>query len=145
MKLGIVGYCAGLLEGEGSFGFHENGIVIQCSMTDLEPLQVLKKYLGGSLTGPYKDKEAHHKQSWKWTLARRKDVVRICRLLYKFMSPRRKRRIEELLLFNRTQPKKLRDKAAHGTIGMYGNHKCRCYRCRRVWKQYMKQWRSKCA
>lgn len=145
MKIGIaeVAYAAGLLEGEGNFGLRavKNILVVQCSMTDKEPLERLQSTFGGNLGGPYIDQQnPRHKPSWRWSINKREDVISVCQLVYSFMSPRRQAQIERLLSFNKSSPK--HESQGHGSISKY-TRGCRCADCRGAWSGYMREWRKK--
>lgn len=143
-----LGYCAALLEGEGSFCVRRSNskssyvYIISCQMTDLEPLQLLEKVLGGWINGPYKPNifSSSVKPFWHWRVYKRVDTLRICKLLYPYMSPRRKQQIELIIKTMLEHPSIIRIPCStHGTATMYSNKnsKCRCDLCCKAWRQYM--------
>lgn len=91
-------WVAGLLEGEGCFTTKNRGryISLCCHMTDLDVLQKLQKYVGGSICGPYQNTQSHHKLRYHWSLSS-KDSYNLMKALLPHMCIRRKKRIEELL------------------------------------------------
>ena len=95
-------YAAGLLDGEGSFGiitvkWHWGGFngpvlraVVQCSMTTVQPLQLLQEILGGYLNGPYVYKGSlGRKPCWRWSLTTLSAVERAIRRLRPYLIVKR--------------------------------------------------------
>ena len=107
-----VAYCAGLFEGEGSFGVtrtytKRSGVkalrkapyvILQIQMTDLEPLQKFVTVFGGYINGPYTPggylpggrKASKPKPFYKAIIQKRENVYGAVNLMWKYLSPRRK-------------------------------------------------------
>ena len=61
-------WTAALLEGEGSFLFTKGGgRKISCHMTDLDVLERLREFWGGTIA-PTKKRKEHWKDAWVWTV-----------------------------------------------------------------------------
>lgn len=96
MTTNNIAWCAGVLEGEGSFLLNnKNNLVISCQMTDLDVLERLQDYLGAGKIYSCAAKQSHWKPSWvlkiqgkqarqimtdllPWMLQRRREKIEFC-------------------------------------------------------------------
>lgn len=100
-----LGWVAGFLEGEGTFGrYRTNGRHsyprVSCGSTDLDQLERLQALLGGIGTihkGKVREGREHHKPYWMWQLSAGKQATGVMGMLYELMSPRRQAAISEAL------------------------------------------------
>jgi hypothetical protein len=115
-------YAAGLFEGEGNVNAHygtalftRNGekiryirrspqFVLQIGMTDLEPLEKFLEAVGlGQIYGPYKLGKSHFKKSWHYRVGTFEGVQAIAAMLWKWLSPRRRKQVVATLLARRKE------------------------------------------
>jgi hypothetical protein len=61
-------WVAGFLEGEGSFMRRQGSVYISAASTDLDSLELLAKFVGGRVNGPYRHANPKHKEYWQWHL-----------------------------------------------------------------------------
>ena len=100
-----IGWLAGLLEGEGSFGWTPAGKKskkrypkIELSMTDEDTVRrVASISRMGNVYGPY-EKAAPRKPVWRWSVTKQADAASLMMTMYPLMSGRRQERIREILL-----------------------------------------------
>jgi hypothetical protein len=92
-----INWVAGILEGEGYFGYHAGSPVLVCNMTDRDVLEKLQLYTGyGSLSKPQSSRYPGAKLIY--TLAcYGKKAAGLMMTLYILMGPRRQSAIEESL------------------------------------------------
>jgi hypothetical protein len=88
-----LGYCIGLIVGEGGFSGDGKGragfrLVVRMSADDPEPVHFLQGMLGGIVYGPYDHGGRHY---YHWALTGRR-LLPIASLLLDRMPPCRKRR-----------------------------------------------------
>lgn len=91
-----VTWFAGLFEGEGSFCFlrgRPRSMSIQ--MTDLDVLQRVKEYFGGTIY-PMTKRQEHWKDAWKWTIFGTKSVE-LAQLVLPYLGVRRSHRATEYI------------------------------------------------
>lgn len=100
-----VAYCAGLFEGEGNIQFvEEKGvkynkrrIAFRINMTDIEPLEMFQDFVDrGVIYGPYNTGKGY-KSFWTFQVANYSDVKYISDLIYDWLSPRRKKQIDDVI------------------------------------------------
>ncbi len=101
------GYCVGLYEGEGMCAIWSvksnpdrkyGRFVVR--MTDPEPIQNLKRVLGGVAMGPYLtpgERLLNRKPKYRWTLGRVDDVIRLAARMTPFLSARRASQVKRVL------------------------------------------------
>jgi hypothetical protein len=104
-----VAWVAGLLEGEGSFGFTTGRAGgrryprIEMVSTDRDVVVRLAEVLGGRVNGPYHTKHVgfaasgNVKPQWRWRLNSQVAVIEVLKAIRPFMLSRRGARIDELL------------------------------------------------
>lgn len=97
MKIEMLGYVAGVLEGEGCFTTQTNGYSpkIQVSMTDLDVLERVQDYFSCGNIVPIKKRQAHWKDAWIWRCSGN-DAATVMDAIYPYMSARRKEKIDEV-------------------------------------------------
>lgn len=96
-------WCAGLLEGEGSFicyKLHNRKdsyrISVSISMTDEDVLQTFTRFIGvGKVKGPYK--HPSRKDRYTWEVQNFRDCLSVCKRVYPYMHSRRREKIRELI------------------------------------------------
>ena len=95
------GWVTGFLEGEGSFiarkasrGAWEVGM--QASSTDRDDLVKLRKYIGGKLYGPYKQRGPNHRPYWQWRLYGQPRIARVLRWMKRHLSKRRRKQVGKM-------------------------------------------------
>lgn len=100
-------WLAGLLEGEGSFVFHQTAtgrqFVISLVSVDRDTVERAAELLGGNCTGPYMNAKST-KPYWKVQMARRAEVLALVRRLRPIMSQRRQQQIDNLLAMDVLHP-----------------------------------------
>lgn len=90
-----IAWLAGLLDGEGSFTQKGQGRV-HVEMTDRDVIEYLHELTGvGSLYSP-KQRNARHKASWIWCVSRGEVTLQIVRVIFPWLSDRRKTQIRKL-------------------------------------------------
>ncbi len=94
-------WVAGILEGEGWFGLKENSYAqIKCKMTDEDVVRRLQEWTGaGTVCGPYLPDGLGSKPVWRWQLAKRVDVLRLCVAILPFMGQRRSVKVRRLIAY----------------------------------------------
>jgi hypothetical protein len=99
-------WAAGLIEGDGSIVLAPEGPRLQVRLTDQDVLEHLRNVLGGSVYGPYRQKELRtvgwdypRKQFWIWALTGPR-VERACQLIEPWLGQRRRARLEQLSLLS---------------------------------------------
>jgi len=100
-----LGWIAGFLEGEGTFGrYKTNGkhayARVVCGSSDLDQIERLQTLLGGVGTihkTKVREGREHHKPFWNWQLSAGKQAEGVMRLVYPHMSPRRQGQIDDAL------------------------------------------------
>ena len=106
-------WLAGLLEGEGYFGFsvsandNSRQFVLAVATTDEDVAERVGKLLGKAHTGPYSYKDGN-KPYWRVNLSRRDDTLAWCRTLRPLMSVRRQQQIDVLLVADKEHPRRPR-------------------------------------
>lgn len=99
-------WAAGFLEGEGTFYGPHNGhqrISIIATQVQREPLDRMKKLLGGNVLGPYVSKQLTHQPHFRWGL-HGTNAAALMMTLYALMSPKRKDTIKAALVAWRVAP-----------------------------------------
>ena len=95
-----LGWLAGLLEGEGSFGANRTRNYypkIQLGSTDRDVVERAHAIAGvGTLNGPYS--RGVNKEVWCWNVAAQADAAGLMMTLYPLIGLRRQARIREILL-----------------------------------------------
>jgi hypothetical protein len=94
----IIGYMAGIVDGEGSF-VKANGKhwYFKLNMTDHEVLDLFASY-GGTRVRARPPRTERHKPSYEWNLSRTVDVAEFCKAIYPYLKvPEKRRRVEEIL------------------------------------------------
>lgn len=124
-------WVSGLLEGEGSFVINgQNKLTVICQMTDEDIIYKLHKIAGiGSVTKP--KLIDGHKQTWRWQVSNRRQVVEFISKILPFMGKRRGQKINDMIQHFKTNPPKRQEKGKveHGTRTKYARG-CRCMGCR---------------
>jgi hypothetical protein len=83
-------YMAGFYEGEGCIDrTSKYGFRITIANTDLDVLQKFKKFAGCGTINPSKKYKSHHKDCWKYRVAKKADVKRIFELMLPWLGERR--------------------------------------------------------
>jgi hypothetical protein len=92
-----IAWIAGILEGEGSFivKAHGGGIVVCCTMTDLDVLERIQEFAGGTIYERKKQKE-HHKQSWVWRVNGKKAYY-ITKQVLPYLLARRREKARKMM------------------------------------------------
>ena len=102
-------WCAGLLEGEGSFwvtkyskldGSFGYSAQLQMAMNqrDRDVVEKLHSLLGGSVNGPYKPKKNHPGQGEMitWGLYRKENALKVIKTLYPLLGKRRQEQCQKV-------------------------------------------------
>ena len=100
-----IAWLAGLLEGEGYFGWtsNKNGIRITVGMTDEDTINKIKRIAGGNIIGVKELPE--RKPVYTWHSSVREDVIEILNAILPHMSERRTETINLMLAWNKQFPK----------------------------------------
>lgn len=99
-----IAWCAGVLEGEGTFRVSSRGgVQISCSMTDGDIIERLQGIMGGRYGTPSTTKGG--KTLYPWHMSMREDVVPWLEALHPHMGIRRGAKIQELLDYHIAHPK----------------------------------------
>lgn len=98
MDMVDIAWVAGIIEGEGSFSLDgKTSGRITVKMTDYDIIERLQTVTNtGTIYGPYKKAQAHHKPAWHWKVYDRREVARLLLAIYPLMGERRRERIAEL-------------------------------------------------
>lgn len=89
-------YCAGILEGEGSFiKKAKNSISVSCEMTDKDIIKKIHIFLGGKIY-EYDRRPGLWKKTYKLVILG-EEAERVCRMVLPYMGERRSKKINELL------------------------------------------------
>lgn len=111
----------GLFEGEGcvvqSKKYPQN-FVLDISMTDKDVLDRIPPLVGGSIYGPKKQYEPHHKLQWGWREASTKRSVPLLRAMLPLLGDRRAEKVRQCLLaYDTWQAAKPRGPGSRGGPG----------------------------
>ena len=86
-------WAAGFFDGEGSTLIRRQSrtpqIAVQVAQTDPRVLERFKTAVGslGNITGPYRSKNARHKEKWSFSAASFEQAQAILAMLWKFLGP----------------------------------------------------------
>lgn len=140
-------WAAGIIEGEGSIGFHRDpsriggrGTSVSVKMTDEDVVRRLFVVLGvGNVNGPYQSSYPGAKPIWQWAVYAKDDVTNVLDRLLPFLGARRKAKAVEILEFVKTQTKKPIEFCKHGhaytpenTYRWVGRGRRSCKACQRT-------------
>lgn len=101
---------AGLFEGEGSFGFsHGKPKQLKIQMTDLDVLERVQKWFGGSITVATKQ-QSHWKDAWSWQMGGAFGLE-LAKEIRPFLLSRRQQRCDEFISLFRTQQEYTNERA----------------------------------
>lgn len=100
-----IAWFAGLLEGEGSFGYYPDKrcpstgkVIIQFESTDKDIIEKVHSLFGGRYwDSDYPSKPSHYKKSWRWAVTSKKEVREIIKMVYPYLGNRRKTKCDEVL------------------------------------------------
>lgn len=102
-----ISWFAGLLEGEGTFGWHKSGkylgspkIAIQ--MTDRDIIQRAADLWGRPCNGPYGPYTTQSKPAWQ-TMVTGRSAIGWMMTAYCFLGERRKKKVEEVIALWKTR------------------------------------------
>lgn len=96
-------WCAGFLEGEGSFDGAVRGgkrvFSIQCSQVQEWPILLLVRAFGGAVCFVTSEHKKNHKRNpyYKWAVTGPK-ARETMRILYPYLSPKRQAKIDEIMV-----------------------------------------------
>ena len=94
-------YLAGLFEGEGCFSIQKQGKskypLVQCVMTDPEPLARAARLLYGKVLGPYQPKQNKDYRPYYRLQFTGPKAIGVMLTLFSLLSPRRKEAIKKAL------------------------------------------------
>ena len=151
-----VAWVAGLLEGEGSFGFcgattkPNAQLRITCAMTDEDTIQKLMNTVGGGNYNREGRRDPRRiersKPLYVWSMSKRLESTELLRLIRPHMSNRRGVRIDELLQYAETHPlryKGVEGRVPHGTVNRYKHYQCRCDSCKEAMNVYARGYRAR--
>jgi LAGLIDADG-like domain len=98
----VLGWIAGLLEGEGCFHLERGRYPrISLQMADEDVVRRLAELTGmGGVRGPYYPSGRDHKPIWRWLVCDRTHVETLLRLIQPLMGTRRQAKIEQCLNFS---------------------------------------------
>lgn len=104
-----IAWSSGLIEGEGCFVLSKDKrsnhykTAIQVEMTDLDTLQQLQEYLGGTIIEsnyPSKFKKyPNAKPSWRWYIHKQEDILNILIKIMPYLKSRRLAKAQELFTY----------------------------------------------
>lgn len=108
-----IAWLAGFLEGEGSFIFHlkpnkqyiTKQWIISVASCDEDVVRRAAELMSASVSGPYWRTNST-KPYWRAWLARRTEVLDLCRVLHPEMGTRRQEQIEALLRADIEHPRR---------------------------------------
>lgn len=103
-----IAWAAGLFEGEGCVTLHKSSRIgkhgqeyfypwLAMKMTDEDVIRRFAAVLGGSVTGPCKQKNPNHKPYWNWKLTKIEEVQATLRSLWPYLGGRRRAKAAEVL------------------------------------------------
>lgn len=94
----MIGYVAGILDGEGSFMTATGGYTprVQLHMTDLDVLETVQKVTGCGTIHQITKRQEHWKQSWAWRCSG-KEAISVMNAVLPYMSRRRSQKINEVI------------------------------------------------
>ena len=95
MKIEHIGWIAGFLEGEGSFGYAKSTPAVSAVQVDREPIDLLYRLLGGGIN-TFSRKEVKGNIYYRWN-AYGPRAAGIMMTVYPLMTKRRQKRIREEL------------------------------------------------
>ena len=104
-------WVAGLFEGEGSVvlcrssnGTHRKYVRLQLGSTDLDVLEKLKSYAGGSIYGPRQKEKESHKDFWIWMEGKQDRARELIQAMMPWLGERRKEKAMSVLQEVDAQP-----------------------------------------
>lgn len=102
-------WIAGILEGEGCFNVTKRKQVrITCSMTDLDVIERLHRYIGKGYILTDKQR-GHYKRQYRWWCCNGEDILEILDRVQPYMGQRRLARIQECIeVIQQRKPRKKR-------------------------------------
>lgn len=90
-------WAAGVLEGEGWFGFYRpEKPCIEMESTDEDVVLMVQEIFGVGLVSYRKARNERSQNTFRWTVRRRDEVAYVLTLIDEFMGARRSERIAEL-------------------------------------------------
>ena len=116
-------WLTGVFDGEGCIAFAgKNGVQLSLQMTDEDVVRRLASVTGvGTVVGPLKQEQPHHKLQWRWSVCNKRDVSRLLCVMAPLLSDRRRARsLAAATRLSRNTGKKA---AACGTASGYSKHK----------------------
>lgn len=88
-------WIAGLLEGEGTFGYHSGHLRVTCEMTDEDVIERLAKIIGSSVWES-KQRNVNWKPTWRCSVSGER-AKQLMLDIYPMMGSRRQGKIDEVV------------------------------------------------
>ncbi len=149
-----IAWAAGLYEGEGTAIYLKSGRSqwMAIRMTDKEPIERMCRLFGGNFKDAFinpGEVGKGYKPKFMWRVSAWRDIIRVTEAIYPWLSPRRQRQIDAVLVHKPAHPRgelACPPEPIPSVLGMQRHRKNGvppCDTCRRSWNLYYAERRKR--